>query len=127
MILDYRQKLVTALDPKTKLQMVAVDDIGAVGARCFSNAAALAGLEIDLAGDAVTMPEAAATLSKTLGREISYLQIPMTEIRKNAGEDFALMLEWFERVGYSADVAKVEKTFDVKMTRFADWAAKKAT
>lgn len=116
-------KLVTALDPATKLQMIAVADIGAIGARCFSNAAALAGTEIDIAGDAVTMPEAAAALSKALGKPIAYQRIPMSEIRKNS-EDFALMLEWFERVGYSADVAKVERTFDVRTTRFADWAAR---
>ena len=46
----------------------------------------------------------------------------MAEVRKNS-EDFALMLEWFERVGYNADIPALEKEFGVKSTRFAAWAA----
>ncbi len=56
--------LCAAMDPKTVLQMIAVDDIGKYGARAFTDAAALNGRVIDLAGDAVTMPEAATVLSR---------------------------------------------------------------
>src|ERR1700747_1168456 len=52
-------KLTWALGPDTKLQMIAVDDIGWFGARAFTDAAALNRREIDLAGDARTMTEAA--------------------------------------------------------------------
>jgi uncharacterized protein YbjT (DUF2867 family) len=45
--------LTTAVDPATKLQMVAVDDIGRFGARAFTDAAAMSGRELDLAGDAL--------------------------------------------------------------------------
>ena len=45
-------KLCTAMDPKTVLQMIAVDDIGKYGARAFTDGSALNGREIDLAGDA---------------------------------------------------------------------------
>src|SRR6266545_3757622 len=41
------------LDPQTKLQMIAVDDIGWFGARAFTEAASLNGRELDLAGDLV--------------------------------------------------------------------------
>jgi hypothetical protein len=44
----------------TKLQMIAVDDIGWFGARAFTNAAALNRREIDLAGDVRTMPQASS-------------------------------------------------------------------
>ena len=50
------------------------------------------------------MPETAKQLSAGLGRSIEYVQIPIADVRKNS-EDFALMLEWFERVGYNADIA----------------------
>ncbi|MCU1333450.1 MAG: NmrA family protein, partial [Candidatus Angelobacter sp.] len=43
--------LAWALGPGTKLQMIAVDDIGWFGARAFTDAAALNRREIDLAGD----------------------------------------------------------------------------
>jgi len=51
--------LAWALGPGTKLQMIAVDDIGWFGARAFTDAAGLNRREIDLAGDARTLPEAA--------------------------------------------------------------------
>ncbi len=54
--------LAWALGQGTKLQMIAVDDIGWFGARAFTDAAALNRREIDLAGDVRTMPEAAETL-----------------------------------------------------------------
>ena len=115
-------KIFGALQPATVLQMIAVRDIGVYGARAFTDASRLNRREIDLAGDALTMPEAARQLGAGLGRSIEYVQIPMAEVRKNS-EDFALMLEWFERVGYNADIAALEKEFGVKSTRFAAWAA----
>lgn len=112
----------SALKPDTVLQMIAVQDIGKYGARAFTEAGRLNGRAIDLAGDALTMTRAAAALSAGLGRAINYVQIPITEVRKNS-EDFALMLEWFERVGYEADIPALEKEFGFQPTPFAAWAA----
>jgi uncharacterized protein YbjT (DUF2867 family) len=118
-------KLVTSLSPTTKLQMVAVADIGKLGARMFTHASEMNGAEVDLAGDAVTMPEAAKTIGAALGKPLEYMQIPVAEIRKNS-EDFALMLEWFERTGYSADIPGVARKYDLALTTLADWAKTKA-
>ena len=63
--------LAWALGQGTKLQMIAVDDIGWFGARAFTDAAALNHREIDLAGDVRTMPEAAEILTEALGRPIA--------------------------------------------------------
>jgi len=35
----------------------------------------------------------------------------------------ALMLEWFERVGYDADIAGLEREFARQLTTLPDWAA----
>jgi uncharacterized protein YbjT (DUF2867 family) len=112
----------SALAPTTRLQMIAVHDIGEYGARAFTDAPKLNRREIDLAGDEATMVEVADALTKGLGRKISYVQIPMSEVRENS-EDFALMLEWFERVGYHADIAGVEKEFGIRPTKLGEWAA----
>jgi len=112
----------TAMKPDTRLQMVAVDDIGRVGARAFTDAAKLSGREIEIAGDEVTMAQAAAVLSKSLGRDIQFFEYPITAVREQS-EDMALMLEWFERVGYDADIAALDDEFG-QMTRLTDWAAK---
>lgn len=112
--------LAAALNPNTKLQMVAVADIGRVAARMFTHASEYQGRAIDLAGDALTIPEATNKLSEASGRKINFVQIPMSEVRKNS-EDFALMLEWFEKVGYNADIPALEREFGA-LTRFEDWA-----
>ncbi len=114
--------LVTAMKPGTKLQMIASDDIGRVAAQAFIRSTDFAGREIDLAGDAATMAESAVVLSRTLGRPITFLEIPVAEVRKNS-EDLALMLEWFESTGYSADIPAVERAFNLRMTTLAEWAS----
>jgi len=116
-------KLVTAMKPATSLQMIAVEDIGRFGARAFTHAAEMNGREIDIAGDAATMPQAAAALSKGLGRTIEFVPIPIAEVRKNS-EDFAIMLEWFERVGYNADIAGLTRDYGIQLTKLDQWVAK---
>jgi uncharacterized protein YbjT (DUF2867 family) len=117
--------LAVAVDPNTRLQMIAVDDIGWFGARAFTDAAALKGREIDIAGDAVTMPEAAATLSKTMGRPIRFQQTPIEQVRQYS-QDMALMLAWFDRVGYSVDIAGLEREFGRRLLKLGDWAQTRA-
>jgi len=113
--------LAWALGPTTKLQMIAVDDIGWFGARAFTHAGALNRREIDIAGDARTMQEAAEILTKALGRPIVFAQTPIEPIRQHSKE-MALMLQWFERVGYSADIDGLEGEFGRALTKLPDWA-----
>jgi uncharacterized protein YbjT (DUF2867 family) len=113
-----------ALGPGTKLQMIAVDDIGWFGARAFTEAG-LNRREIDLAGDVRTMSEATEILTEALGRPIAFAQTPIEQVRQYSKE-MALMLEWFERVGYSADIAGLEREFGRALTKLPDWARRLA-
>jgi uncharacterized protein YbjT (DUF2867 family) len=119
-------KIYSALDPDTTLQMIATEDIGRFVAHAFTEPQRFNGRKIDLAGDEVTMPQAAATLSKALGRTIEYVRIPIDEVRKS-GEDFAIMLEWFDRVGYDADIRALAKEFGFTPLTLAEWAARQST
>jgi uncharacterized protein YbjT (DUF2867 family) len=116
-------KLVSTLKPDTPLQMIAVEDIGKYGAQAFEKSEQLKGAEIDLAGDSVSLSRAAAILGEATGKPVSYLPIPLEEIRKNS-EDMALMLEWFEKVGYDVDIPGLEKRTGIKPLKLTDWAAK---
>jgi uncharacterized protein YbjT (DUF2867 family) len=116
-------KLMAALKPETVLQMVAVEDIGKYGLMAFEQPEKMNGKEVDLAGDAVTMPQAAAVLSKALGKPLSFMQLPIEAIRKNS-EDTALMLEWFDRVGYDADIAGNQQRFGIAPTTLTAWASR---
>jgi uncharacterized protein YbjT (DUF2867 family) len=115
-------KLMIALKPTTVLQMIAVKDIGKYGLLAFEQAEELNRQEIDLAGDAHTSPETAQILSKAAGRTISFQPVPIVEVRK-ASEDYALMLEWFDRIGYNADIPGNAKRYGIKPTTLAAWAA----
>jgi len=113
-------KLVTALKPETKLQMVAVDDIGKFSAKAFTDAAKYKGAELEYAGDAVTMAEAAAAVSELTGKTITYQPIPIAAVRANS-DDFALMLEWFDAVGYAADIPSLESQWGIKPLTLKQW------
>lgn len=117
-------KLMTAMKPTTKLQMIAADDVGRFGAKAFIDAANHKNAEIDVAGDAVTMVEAAEGVGEIVGKKVTFEPIPNEAVRKNS-EDFAIMLDWFERVGYSADIASLEKTWGVRPLTFKEWVASK--
>src|ERR1700726_884441 len=59
--------LAWALGPGTKLQMIAVDDIGWFGARAFTNAAALNPRETYVAGGVPNMPGGGGLLARAVG------------------------------------------------------------
>jgi len=113
--------LSSALGPGTKLQMIAVDDIGWFGARAFTDAAALNRREIDIASDVRTMPEAADILSEALGRPIAFAQTPIGQVRQvqrtygvDAGVVRARRLQRRHRC--------LEREFGRALTKLPDWA-----
>jgi uncharacterized protein YbjT (DUF2867 family) len=114
-------KLTVGLDPATALQMIAVEDIGKFGALAFEKSGELNRAEIDLAGDSLTMPQVAAVLSKATGKPLEFQRVPLSEVRKFS-EEYAVMLDWFDKVGYDADIPGLEKKYGIKLTRLADWA-----
>jgi uncharacterized protein YbjT (DUF2867 family) len=115
--------LAIGMKPDTKLQMIAVDDIGKYGLKAFEEHESLNGRSLDIAGDALTGPEMADILSDVAGRPISFYQVPIDDVRKGS-EEFAIMLEWFDAVGYDADIEGNAREFGINPTRFREWAAR---
>jgi uncharacterized protein YbjT (DUF2867 family) len=113
--------LAIGMKPDTRLQMIAVSDIGKYGYKSLERHEELNGRAIDLAGDELTGPEAAAILSQVTGRTISFYQVPIDQVRAGS-EEFAIMLEWFDKVGYDADIEGTAKEFGVTPTSFRKWA-----
>ncbi len=120
--------LMLPLRPETKLQMIAVKDIGEFGAAAFLRPNEFIGQAIDLAGDALTMPEVTAHLSRTMGRQVRFQQMPDDQAEAALGRDFALMFRWFNEVGFAVDIPALKKRFGIPLTAFthiltqADWA-----
>ncbi|MGQ0815261.1 MAG: NmrA/HSCARG family protein [Gemmatimonadota bacterium] len=114
--------LAIGLKPETRLQSIAIRDVGKYGLQAFQRAAELNRREIDIAGDELSGPEMAAILSDVAGRPIQFYQVPIEQIR-SASEEYAIMLEWFDAVGYDADIAGNAREFGIAPTRFREWAA----
>jgi uncharacterized protein YbjT (DUF2867 family) len=115
--------LAMGIQPETVLQQIAVADIGKYGLWAFENPEKLNRREIDIAGDALTMPQTAKAISEAKGKPVEFFQVPIEEIRKGRA-DFAAMLEWFDRVGYDADIPATSKESGIRPTSFREWAAK---
>lgn len=116
-------KLVFGIKPTTVLQQIAVSDIGKFGLLAFEEHERMNRKEIELAGDQHTMPETAEILSEAMGRKITFVQQPIEEVRQWS-EDFAIMLEWFDRVGYSIDIPRLAKEYDIRLTTLTQWASR---
>ncbi|MBI5742192.1 MAG: NmrA/HSCARG family protein [Nitrospirae bacterium] len=116
-------KLKVALRPDTALQMIAVEDIGKFGMLAFERHEQMNGVELDIAGDRRTMPETAEVLGRAMGRQVGFERTPLEEVRKWSA-DFAVMLEWFDRVGYNADIRALEKDYGVRLITLSEWAAR---
>jgi uncharacterized protein YbjT (DUF2867 family) len=110
-----------ALPEDTPLQMIAAHDLGAFHFLAFDRWKAVSGEALDVAGDEVTPLQAARHLGEALGREVRFHRVPIEEVRKTS-EEYAVMLEWFEEVGYEADIRGLEERFGLTTTRFREWA-----
>jgi uncharacterized protein YbjT (DUF2867 family) len=114
------------LNPQTALQQISVEDIGAFAALAFQNPSKWAGRTIELAGDELTMQRVAETLSRVVGRNVIYVQVPWDQFRQNAGEEMTKMYRWFNCVGYHVDIATLRMEYSnlstlEKALRQQDW------
>jgi len=111
------------LRPETRLQIVAVDDIGAFAAMAFEHPGHWGHRIMDIAGDELSMREIAEALSARIGRTVSYAQTPWDEFESATGKDMVTMFRWFEREGYHVDLASV-RAERPQTLRFTEWLNK---
>jgi uncharacterized protein YbjT (DUF2867 family) len=110
-----------AMSPNRKLQMVAVKDIGKYGRLAFDEARELNGQAIDIAGDELSMADAAKIISQASGKTVNHVKANIEDVRAYSA-DMALMFEWFESTGYNVNIAANEKKHGIKPTSFTEWA-----
>jgi len=112
------------------LQMVDVDDVGHAAATAFERPDAFVGDRVALAGDELTLEETAEVLSDVTGVDVDPVHVPIEDAYESFGEEFTVMCEWFNEVGYSADIDANEGTFGFEFTTLSeylerhDWADK---
>ncbi len=111
--------LTIAMKADTKLQMIAVEDIGAISAKIFNDPEKFIGKEIEIAGDELTMPQVADLYGSKTGKKTEFVELPVEALRANSVE-MADMFQWFIDKGYEADLKKQKELFGETIS-FKDW------
>lgn len=113
--------LAMGISPTQGLQMVAVEDLARFIGRVIATPEDFFGERIEVASDEVTANQAADLLSYVSGHRVQYQQIPLSLIAERS-EDLARMYEWFEQVGYHADILTLRHEYpEVRWHTFEEW------
>ena len=112
-----------ALPSSRPLQQIALPDIAAFTGVVLENREEFVGRRVDIASDELAGEEVAEVLTRVTGREIHYVELPLEQVRQAMGEDGARMCEWFDRVGYSANIEALRREHpEVGWHTFEEWA-----
>ena len=103
------------------LQMVTNDDLGHAAAVALANPEEYVGEAIDIAGDEKSLVETAEILTDVTGRDVEAVHVPIEDAYDTFGEEFTVMCEWFNEVGYSADIPALEARFGSEFTTLGDY------
>jgi uncharacterized protein YbjT (DUF2867 family) len=112
-----------ALPPSRPLQQIALSDIASFAALVLENRKKFLDRRVDIASDELAGEELAEILRRVTGHEIHYVELPLEQVRQAMGEDGARMFEWFDEVGYSADIEALRREHpEVRWHTFEEWA-----
>jgi uncharacterized protein YbjT (DUF2867 family) len=95
--------LAMAVKPNKPLQMLAVEDLGEFVRMAFERPGDFLGRAVELAGDELTLAEAARVFSTVLGWPVQFVEQPVEDVRR-FDKNLAAMFEWFNERGYRADI-----------------------
>jgi uncharacterized protein YbjT (DUF2867 family) len=119
-------EIATHITPDTVFATVATADVGAAAAAAIVDPDRFAGAEIELAGDATTVPKIAQLISRATGRSVKARTLPAPPADQQRDmPSFADTQVWANDVGYLARPAMM-RAYGLEPTSFADWAAANA-
>ncbi len=104
------------LEAGVSLQMIDTQDVGHAAAVAFENPDEYIGEHVEIAGDELTLSETAAVLSAVTGRNVDPVHVPIEDAYDSFGEEFTVMCEWFNDVGYSAEIDALDDRFGFEFT-----------
>ncbi len=120
-----RGRIELALDPATRVAMIAVDDIARMALAAFLDPTRWHGAAIELAGDMPNFTEVAAALGAAVSREITYTRVAPAEIdpetRPKPGTQ-----HWLETVGWPIDLERLRQSYPFEPRTIRSWAAENA-
>ncbi|WP_113703889.1 NmrA/HSCARG family protein [Nonomuraea lactucae] len=121
-----RGGLLTVLNPDTELALVAREDIGAAAAHAVNDPDRFHEVELELAGDRLTMTQIAQTLSAVWGVPIAAPSMSLAEALAAGMPMWGAGHEWNNVVRQPAR-PEFALALGIPVTTFADWARKHLT
>jgi uncharacterized protein YbjT (DUF2867 family) len=119
-------RILTALLPGTRMQLIAADDVGAFARAAILEPERFNHRDIELAIEALTMAEVAATLSRVLGKRVEARSVsPDEAVAAGLFPGWVRSQEWTNEVGYRADIAALTR-YGVRLTPFEEWVRRHA-
>ncbi|WP_353940253.1 NmrA family NAD(P)-binding protein [Streptomyces sp. HUAS MG91] len=113
--------LATVLHPDTELALVACADIGAAAAHAFADPDRFQGVELELAGDRLTMTQVARVLSEVAGVPVVAPSMSLEEALAAGMPTWGAGHEWNNTVTQPAR-PEFARALGIPPTAFADWA-----
>jgi uncharacterized protein YbjT (DUF2867 family) len=103
-------------------QMIAIWDIGGFVQLAFERPQEFIGMELEIAGSALTNLENAATFSRVTRRKVRFFQLPMWVIYLWQGKEIYDFFHWLNTSGYKADVAGLRTRYpELKLKTLEQW------
>ncbi|WP_165252970.1 NmrA/HSCARG family protein [Paludisphaera soli] len=111
-----RGRFETAIEPDTRLDWIAAQDIGAFAAAAFADPERFHGHEIDLSADCVTLVEVAAKIAEVTGKPVSALTFSEDELVAQGYHSLMVRGQVWDNVeGYKVDLDAV-RSWGVPLT-----------
>ena len=108
------------LSATTKMQMVAVDDIGAFAALAFEHPGKWRNRTFSLAGDELSMQQIADAFSRATARDVKYVQVSWDQFERTMGQEMTVMYHWFEEKGFHFNIEQARREYPLTHT-FNRW------
>ena len=97
-----------ALGRDGSIHVIALEDIGALAAQAFAEPGAWVGRELEIAGDEVSVRQAAAAYRRVTGHGPRYLPLPPALVALG-DRSAAAMFRWCATEGYCADIPALRR------------------
>ncbi len=116
--------LALALAEGVPLQMVDVDDLGALVTKAFDDPGRYAGEAIEVASDELTLRAAAKRVGDVTGLNVRAHHLDpavLEEAMGEVGEEYRVMFEWFNDAGYESPIDELQADHDLDLTRLEEY------
>ncbi|MFP9192299.1 NmrA/HSCARG family protein [Natrialbaceae archaeon A-CW1-1] len=113
--------LAMGLEPRTPLQVLDVEDLGAFVAEAFADPDRYIDEAFELAGDELTVRAMAVRFADALGSGVRAQHLSIDEVEEHQGEEYAVMFEWFNEYGYESPMDEIQAEHAVDFNRLEDY------